>query len=109
MTTVTPSGTNAGTQEAQTCGPEHLATPSRVSPHRLPLAPALAARLAFAGDLHPFEKSSLLFPLRTHVLPDAKALAQKLPLLSDTAFAGLKGACGGMPRLPSVGPDWRLR
>lgn len=30
---------------------------------------------------------SLLFALRSHVLPDAKALAQKLTLLSDLAFA----------------------
>ena len=35
----------------------------------------------------PSRKISLLFPLRSHVLPDAKVLAQKLTLLSDIAFA----------------------
>ncbi|QCO55361.1 hypothetical protein EOK75_05975 [Pseudorhodobacter turbinis] len=32
---------------------------------------------------------SLIFPLRSHVIPEAKALALKLTLLSDIAFAGL--------------------
>ncbi len=53
-----------------------------------------------AGGSHPFEKPSLLFSLRTHVLPDAKALAQRLTLLSDIAFAGLKG--WAMPIAPDI-------
>lgn len=35
------------------------------------------------------KKMSLIFPLRSHVIPEAKALALKLTLLSDIAFAGL--------------------
>lgn len=41
-----------------------------------------------AGDCNPSAKSSLLFSLRTHVLVEAKVLAQRLTLLSDIAFAG---------------------
>ena len=37
----------------------------------------------------PSKKFSLLFSFRTHVLRDAKILAQKLTLLSDIAFAGV--------------------
>ncbi|MCP1167672.1 hypothetical protein [Limimaricola litoreus] len=37
----------------------------------------------------PSRKVSLVLSLRSHVLPDAKALAQKLTLLSDIAFAGV--------------------
>ena len=37
----------------------------------------------------PSKKISLLFSLRSHVLPDAKVLAQKRKLLSDIAFAGV--------------------
>ncbi|WP_353627848.1 site-specific integrase [Sulfitobacter sp. TCYB15] len=35
------------------------------------------------------KKMSLIFPLRSHVIPEAKALALKLTLLSEIAFAGL--------------------
>ncbi len=37
----------------------------------------------------PSRKLALVFPLRTHVLTDARVLAQKLTLLSDVAFAGV--------------------
>ncbi len=41
------------------------------------------------GEITSCKKMSLIFPLRSHVLPEAKALALKLTLLSDIAFAGL--------------------
>jgi hypothetical protein len=47
----------------------------------------------------PSKKFSLLFSLRSHVLPDAKALAQKLTLLSDIAFAGVT------ERTMAIAPD----
>ncbi len=47
----------------------------------------------------PSKKISLLFSLRSHVLPDAKALAQKLTLLSDIAFAGVT------ERTMAIAPD----
>ena len=47
----------------------------------------------------PSTKFSLLFPLRSHVLPEAKALAQKLTLLSDIAFAGVT------ERTMAIAPD----
>ncbi|MBU2963050.1 tyrosine-type recombinase/integrase [Citreicella sp. C3M06] len=42
---------------------------------------------------------SLLFPLRSHVMRDAKVLAQKLTLLSDIAFAGVT------ERTMAIAPD----
>jgi len=45
------------------------------------------------------EKSFLLFSLRSHVIPDARALAQKLTLLSDVAFAGVT------ERTMAIAPD----
>nr|WP_309502372.1 site-specific integrase [uncultured Roseovarius sp.] len=42
---------------------------------------------------------SLLFSLRSHVLPEAKTLAQKLTLLSDIAFAGVT------ERTMTISPD----
>lgn len=45
------------------------------------------------------KKSFLLFSLRSHVIPDAKALAQKLTLLSDIAFAGVT------ERTMAIAPD----
>lgn len=45
------------------------------------------------------KKISLIFSLRSHVLPDAKALAQKLTLLSDIAFAGVT------ERTMAIAPD----
>ncbi|WP_432254230.1 hypothetical protein [Limimaricola sp. AA108-03] len=47
----------------------------------------------------PSKKIALLFPLRSHVLPDAKVLAQKLALLSDIAFAGVT------ERTMAIAPD----
>lgn len=47
----------------------------------------------------PSKKISLLFSLRSHVLPEAKALAQKLTLLSDIAFAGVT------ERTMAIAPD----
>ncbi|WP_175499204.1 site-specific integrase [Loktanella salsilacus] len=47
----------------------------------------------------PSTKLSLIFPLRSHVLPEAKALAQKLTLLSDIAFAGVT------ERTMAIAPD----
>lgn len=48
---------------------------------------------------NPSKKFSLLFSLRSHVLPEAKALAQKLTLLSDIAFAGVT------ERTMAIAPD----
>lgn len=42
---------------------------------------------------------SLLFSLRSHVIPDSRALAQKLTLLSDVAFAGVT------ERTMAIAPD----
>ena len=47
----------------------------------------------------PSAKSSLLFSLRSHVLSDAKVLAQKLTLLNDIAFAGVT------ERTMAIAPD----
>ncbi|MHA6345097.1 hypothetical protein [Roseivivax sp. CAU 1761] len=47
----------------------------------------------------PSKKVSLVLSLRSHVLPDAKALAQKLTLLSDIAFAGVT------ERTMAIAPD----
>lgn len=47
----------------------------------------------------PSRKVSLVLSLRSHVLPDAKALAQKLTLLSDIAFAGVT------ERTMAIAPD----
>lgn len=47
----------------------------------------------------PVTQTSLLFSLRSHILPDAKALAQKLTLLSDIAFAGVT------ERTMAIAPD----
>lgn len=50
-------------------------------------------------DCTSFKNSSLLFSLRSHVLPEAKTLAQKLTLLSDIAFAGVT------ERTMAIAPD----
>ncbi|MBW4983488.1 tyrosine-type recombinase/integrase [Mameliella sp. CS4] len=53
---------------------------------------------AWGPEVSP-KKMSLLLSLRSHVLPDAKALAQKLTLLSDIAFASVT------ERTMAISPD----